>query len=132
MKYLIFGVIVFLVIVWWIRFAPSNPDRWHRVLEDPVDGILPIGVVRILEGRASQLDALENIIFDTPRTQKLKAADNGYTYVTRSALWGFPDYATVWTRGDDLIVYSRLRFGGGDMGINAKRVDAWIAALPTP
>lgn len=54
------------------------------------------------------------------------------TYITRSKFWGFPDYATIWVSGDDLIVYSRLRFGRGDMGVNKARVEDWLLQLAAP
>lgn len=132
MKYLVFVIVLILGAALWVRVAPSNPDRWHKELKTPIDQVLPGGVVRVLEGRSDQLSALRALMSETPRTKLLKETEAGYTFVTRSLLWGFPDYATVWTRGDDLVIYSRLRFGGGDMGVNAKRVDDWIAALPTP
>ena len=46
------------------------------------------------------------------------------TYVTRSALWGFPDYTTAIAQPDDrggtyLILHGRARYGASDLGVNA-------------
>ena len=51
------------------------------------------------------------------------------TYITRSAVFGFPDYTTVRQRGDELEIYGRLRMGYSDLGVNGKRIDRWLALL---
>ena len=51
------------------------------------------------------------------------------TWITRSRLFGFPDYTTAEVRSDGLYVWSRLRFGKGDMGVNAARLNGWALAL---
>ena len=118
----------------WVRVVPSDPARWNKALENPTDQARMGSVVRILSGRAMQMTELEAIIQSTPRTKLLAgSADEGqFTYITRTLFWGFPDYATVWVKDDDLIIYSRLRFGRGDYGVNKTRVDGWIEQLPSP
>ena len=66
-----------------------------------------------------------------PRTHVLAGGpDVGLTtYVTRSALWGFPDYTTIAQDGDAIVIRAHLRFGQSDMGVNAARVRSWVAAL---
>ncbi len=49
--------------------------------------------------------------------------------VTRSAVWGFPDYTTVEQRDGKLMIYARSRFGSSDLGVNGKRVAGWLDAL---
>ncbi len=61
------------------------------------------------------------------------------TYVQRSWLFGFPDYITVrfvpagsfedGTAGSTLVIFSRSRLGQSDLGVNEKRVTAWLAEL---
>lgn len=56
------------------------------------------------------------------------------TWVQRSALFGFPDYISVaFLPGDGtqstLAVFSRSRLGQSDLGVNEKRVTAWLSAL---
>jgi uncharacterized protein (DUF1499 family) len=57
-------------------------------------------------------------------------------YVARSAAFNFPDLVTVQvqtgsTDGSDLIIYSRSVYGESDLGVNRKRVNAWLADLQT-
>lgn len=134
MKFLIAFLVLIALAMIWIRVVPSDPARWNKSVSNPVDGVRDGSVLRILDGRAGQMAELERIMMMTPRTKHLagSVAEGQFTYVTRSLFWGFPDYATVWSEGEDLIIYSRLRFGGGDMGVNAKRVDGWIGQLTTP
>jgi uncharacterized protein (DUF1499 family) len=55
-------------------------------------------------------------------------------YVARSALLNFPDLVTAQvkpngTGGSALILYSRSVYGYGDLGVNRKRLTAWLAAI---
>ncbi|REC58451.1 DUF1499 domain-containing protein [Rhodosalinus sediminis] len=129
------GVLILLVaanFAAWVRFAPSDPARWHVAPEVTGDEDLTGGVKRRVAGAGPEaLRRFDAIARATPRTQVLagSVAEGMVTYVTRSALWGFPDYTTVAQEGDDLIIHGRLRFGTSDMGVNRARVDRWIAAL---
>lgn len=61
------------------------------------------------------------------------------TYVQRSAVFGFPDYISVrfvsagmsdiGAPSSTLVVFSRSRLGQSDLGVNGKRVNAWLDAL---
>lgn len=126
---LLASVIAFAI---WVRVAPSHPQRWHVALANPQDAEVLHGVVRVIASGEKHFVALDKIIRDTERTTHLAGTleEGIVTYVTRSKLWGFPDYATVWISGQDLIIHSRLRFGRGDMGVNRARVDDWLSKLP--
>jgi hypothetical protein len=55
-------------------------------------------------------------------------------YVVRSAVFNFPDLMTVQVsaEGTDtsrLVLYSRSVYGHSDLGVNRKRLDAWLVAL---
>jgi hypothetical protein len=57
-------------------------------------------------------------------------------YVARSAVFNFPDLITLQVSNAgpdhrDLILYSRSVYGHSDLGVNRKRVEAWLAALQT-
>jgi len=57
-------------------------------------------------------------------------------YVARSAVFNFPDLITtqVVAAGPDasaLVLYSRSVYGRSDLGVNRKRLRAWLAALNT-
>lgn len=116
----------------WVRFAPTDPARWHVAPQVNGDEDLKGGVKRRVQGAGPDaLRRFDAIARATPRTEVLAGSveDGMVTYVTRSAFWGFPDYTTVQQQGDDLLIHGRLRFGTSDMGVNRKRVDGWISAL---
>lgn len=112
----------------FIRLAPSDPARWHQMPESVTNRDLEGGAMRRIEGDLATLDA---IIRDTPRTRVLAGSpDQGMiTYVTRSRVFGFPDYTTVRQSDDMLEIYGRLRFGKSDLGVNAARIERWLDRL---
>ena len=62
------------------------------------------------------------------------ASDGFVTYVQRSAFFAFPDYVSVRFieadgGGSTLAVFSRSRYGKGDLGVNKKRVVRWLEQL---
>ena len=141
-------VIVLVLVVGlaaFVRLAPSDPARWHvdpasaepgpgRFVVKPAGGDTEGPLLDMPPGEA--LAALDGIARATPRTRVLAGSvDEGrITYLTRSALWGFPDYTTVAAvpaeGGARLLVYARLRFGQDDLGVNAARVRDWLDRLP--
>jgi uncharacterized protein (DUF1499 family) len=55
-------------------------------------------------------------------------------YVARSAVFNFPDLIMVQVVNEGpaasgLILYSRSVYGRSDLGVNRKRIEAWLAAL---
>jgi uncharacterized protein (DUF1499 family) len=121
----------------WVRLAPSDPARWHT---DPVLGASGPGShaarVTLPLPPADALAALDAVAMAEPRTVRLAGspADGRITWISRSRLWGFPDYITASAipdgTGATLVVHARLRFGTSDLGVNAARVTRWLAALP--
>lgn len=128
----------------YVRLAPSDPARWD--VSPSVSGWDQGGAwdeVVAMEGGASLrlstavgapdvlLARLDAIALATPRTQRLAGSVEAgrITWITRSALWGFPDYTTAEARPDGLYILSRLRFGRSDMGVNAARLKGWQASL---
>ena len=128
----------------WIRLVPSDPARWHV---DP--GMIAVTdcaqltttgtLARVSCLHRSEtvalLAALDGIALETPRTIRLAgSAETGrITWVTRSFLWGFPDYTTAQAvqtpEGTRLDIVARLRFGGYDRGVNGARLRVWLARL---
>lgn len=127
----------------WVRMAPSDPAVWHVdpdlvtergrynsfLMRDGADA----PALRLAAPPAEVAAQLEKIILATPRTTRL-AGDAGFaTYITRSALWGFPDYASVRVKPDGtgavVTVFARSRFGQGDFGVNHTRVEGWMRQL---
>lgn len=138
-KFLIgFGVLISLGWL-WIAAAPSDPGRWHR---DPLDGDstgrpneyriappdAPVFAVTPLD-LARRIDAIARA---EPHTRRLAGApENGLTtYLQRSAVMKFPDYISVRVveheDGATVAIWSRSRFGYGDLGVNEARVVRWL------
>ncbi len=126
----------------YIRLASSDPADWHVdpiAAPDPgAGGVLmkpgPDARTWPAEPRAL-LAAFDRIALAAPRTMRLAGSPGtGHvTYIARSKWLGFPDYVSVRAvpaeGGAQLAVYSRLRFGQGDMGVNAARLDRWLGEL---
>jgi uncharacterized protein (DUF1499 family) len=87
--------------------------------------------MRVIASEPNTLERLDVIIRATPRTHVLAGTPESgmITYVTRSAVFGFPDYTTLRRAGDQLEIYGRLRFGKSDLGVNATRIDGWLMRL---
>jgi hypothetical protein len=143
MRRMIFWVLLIVVAVpmAYVRFAPSDPARFNRFAK-PVDTATELreaGYVwrKVLDTDGQEdLQALADIAAATPRTQRLAGSveERQITYITRSKVFGFPDYATLGIyetpKGDRFLeVFARSRFGSSDLGVNAKRVKGWLAAL---
>lgn len=127
---LILGLVLLgiVALLGFVRLAPSDPMRWHQMPDNVTDRDLEGGAMREVEGDLAALDA---IIRATPRTEVLAGdvARGMITYVTRSRVFGFPDYTTVRQAGARLEIYGRLRFGRSDLGVNAARIDGWLERL---
>ncbi|MEX0284032.1 MAG: DUF1499 domain-containing protein [Paracoccaceae bacterium] len=128
---LILVLLVVVVAMVGIRLAPSDPRAWHVVPEGDEDKSFKGGVIRVAKTGPDGLAKLDSVARATPRTTVLAGSvDEGHiTYVTRSAVWGFPDYTTVKQDGDTLRLFARLRFGRSDLGVNGRRADQWLAAI---
>ena len=121
----------------YVRLAPSDSGHWHvaPVAEGPAGEVVAgegWASLRLETGAARDLLArLDAIALATPRTTRIAGSpeEGRITWITRSALWGFPDFTTAEARADGLHIQARLRFGRGDMGVNAARLRAWQAAL---
>jgi uncharacterized protein (DUF1499 family) len=122
----------------FVRLAPSDPARWNT---DPAAGAAGanshVAKVFVPLPPAEALAAFDAAAMSEPRTRRLAgtAAEGRITYVSRSALWGFPDYTTVaaipYGDGTSLVIHARARFGHSDLGVNAARTARWVAALPS-
>lgn len=123
----------------WVRLAPHEAARFHRA-----GPALPLGnhaspggfhAVRPWAAFAgtpqTALARVEEVIRATPRTPRLAGSptEGHFSYVTRSALWGFPDTTNVWIEGEALHISGHLRFGQSDLGVNRARIEGWLSAL---
>lgn len=139
------GLLVLIVLGFglYVRLAPSDPARWHVAPSPatPADCSVQQGTgdartTCTRPGGAAQLLArLDEIAMATPRTTRLAGSpeEGRITWITRSALWGFPDYTTAEAAPDGtgtrLTLHARLRFGSSDMGVNAARLRDWLSRL---
>jgi uncharacterized protein (DUF1499 family) len=142
--YLALGILAAMVaFALYVRLAPSDPGRWHvaPVAEGPAGEVVVAGLNRATlrlgpeaGGPADLLARLDAVALATPRTTRLAGSveDGRITWITRSALWGFPDYTSAEVQADGLHIEARSRFGQGDWGVNAARLRDWIAALLSP
>lgn len=139
-----FVVLAALALVAYVRLAPANPAIWNG---SPASSLWAAGAgwdrVKPLEGGAvlrlssengtpqDLMQRIDAIAAATPRTVRFAGTpeDARMTWMTRSALWGFPDFTTAEVRADGLYIYARLRFGSSDLGVNAARLNAWLAEL---
>jgi uncharacterized protein (DUF1499 family) len=80
--------------------------------------------------------AVEAVAVEQPRTYPAAAFANErqVDYVARSAVFNFPDLITVQVAaappdGSTLVLWSRSVYGESDLGVNRKRVAAWLSAV---
>ena len=74
-------------------------------------------------------DVVQNTVASWTIRSTGSGAAGHITYITRSAVFGFPDMTTVERRGNQIRMYARLRFGASDLGVNRKRLERVIATL---
>jgi uncharacterized protein (DUF1499 family) len=144
----VYGLILLAVLALgigtYVRLAPSDANALH-VDPGTVTSANPRNSWLVAEGGNAPpvLLALPpetvamriaDIAANTPRTYLLAGDGLQTTWITRSALMGFPDYTSVWIApapggGSQITIYARSRFGDGDLGVNRARVDAWLGQL---
>lgn len=136
-------VLIFLGLGLFVRLAPSDPARWHVAPEPAASADCSVvqgegdarATCTLSMAPAEALSQLDAIAMATARTTRLAGSpDEGrITWITRSALWGFPDYTTAEAvpdaTGSRLTVHARLRFGRSDLGVNAARLRDWLPRL---
>ncbi|MFY0691178.1 MAG: DUF1499 domain-containing protein [Paracoccaceae bacterium] len=140
---LIAGLVALGGLMGFVRLAPLDPAQ---LTVDPETAQAPPGSGHFLLRAGGDMEPpvfamsardlgakLEQVILSTPRTSRLSGTleEGVASYVTRSALWGFPDIASVRVidTGDGRATFnilSRARFGGYDWGMNEARVRGWI------
>ena len=100
----------------------AHPGAHVTVPPLPVDAATAWGVLRTLGGRFPRT----TLMAEWPERRQAQ-------WVQRSALLRFPDLINAELRpgpaGCGLFLYSRSLFGWSDLGVNRRRVAAWLAAL---
>ena len=121
----------------YVRLAPDVVARWHQPLEWMPTAAGTATDPCAARARAPRADCraglarLAEVAEASPRVRLLAGSvDEGrMTWVVRSAFWGFPDYVTAEAGPGGLRVWSRLRFGRSDLGVNQARLENWLARL---
>ncbi|UEM01441.1 DUF1499 domain-containing protein [Skermanella rosea] len=111
------------------QYLVAPPGTTPRAEPDAGSPVFPVPPERLR-------DAMIAVVEEAPRTTLLERSSDGMRMllVQRSALLRFPDYVDVailpaGEGGSTVAVYSRSRFGYSDMGVNRRRVEAWLADL---
>lgn len=115
---------------------PSTPNTF---LAGP-QGMTPAPdlVTAVKPRPAAALYKAARAVFERqPRTFVAASFPDQYQvhYVVRSALMNFPDLVTVQVtsagaESSTIAIWSRSVYGQSDLGVNKKRVEAWLALLP--
>lgn len=115
----------------YIRLAPHDAERWYRPIAENSDADFKTGAVRVVDASPDTLARADRYMRALPRTRVLAGSveEGRVTYITRSLIFGFPDYTTIETVDGKLRAYARLRFGKSDMGVNRQRLEGLLAAL---
>ncbi len=125
-----------------IEFATlKTADRpnWYLVCPDGYCAAVPYRVSPIFPEPARALrDRWMRLLDGEPRITRVRAIEPQlqYDFVQRSLVFRFPDTITVRfiSLGEEqstLAIYSRSHYGYRDLGVNKRRVEAWLAALTT-
>ncbi|WP_417242653.1 DUF1499 domain-containing protein [Celeribacter sp.] len=129
-------VAIFVALQAYIRLAPVDAARWDVdpfAAPDPGEG----GDKCLIDTAMTPQEALgrlAQVAQATARTRLVAGSVEAgrMTYMTRSKLWGFPDFTTIEARavptGAQVAILARLRFGKSDLDVNATRVATWRAA----
>lgn len=115
---------------------PSSPNTYYvapqSMVEDKVDLEAPVYAAPA----AVMAKAFETFVLTQPNTSYVagSADELWMTFVQRTPTLKMPDYITVkfidLEGGTSTIaLYSRSRFGYGDMGVNKARVELWLQSL---
>ncbi|MCC5969863.1 MAG: DUF1499 domain-containing protein [Pararhodobacter sp.] len=134
---LLAGLILLLALglALYIRFAPSDPARWHGDPESIPDPRTP-NFARLVLDIALPGDTVHGRITAQARREgavPLAGDPALMTWVARTRLMKFPDYVTIrldeTAQGTRVTALSRSRFGHGDHGVNAARLQRWIGRM---
>ncbi|MXU65703.1 DUF1499 domain-containing protein [Oceanomicrobium pacificus] len=137
-----------------IQFAESDPAVWHvdpltaspqptpngyRVASPELAAHQPDQIAPVYGAPAAVImQALDDYILAQSNTERLagSVAENWATYIQRTPTLKFPDYISIKVIPIDentatVAIFSRSRFGHGDMGVNEARVKTWLESIST-
>ena len=116
----------------YVRYAPSDPARWHVDPLTVVDPSTP-NFARVDRVVAMPPEAVAAAIAERARIEGavLLAGDADFgTWIARTPVMGYPDYVSIRLlpegQGTRIVAFSRARFGVGDRGVNRARLRRWL------
>lgn len=122
-----------LALALYVRFAPSDPVRWHVDPQSATDPTTPNfhRVDRVVAAPPSEVAARiaaragiegARLLAGDPATHA--------TWIARTPLMRYPDYVSIRLipegEGTRIVAFSRARFGSGDQGVNRARLRRWL------
>lgn len=126
----------------YVRFSAHDTALVHvmpptgATTDSPVINEGSASFLYLSENKPESLwDNISSVVLSTPRTQKIAGSEKSgmITYVTRTRVFGFPDYTTILVSQNaektQVRMFGRLRFGRSDFGVNAARLKGWVLAL---
>ncbi len=148
-----FAAIILIVVAAavYFRSASDDPAIWHvdplttertgkpndYLVAPEVDTAVPANRTTRTHAIAPRelMFLFHSVAMNAPRTKVVAGSvdELWVTYAQRSSIWGFPDYISARAvpvgDGSAMAVWSRARFGYGDMGVNETRVELWLAQI---
>lgn len=135
-------ILVAILGLGWIRFAPTDIDAFHvdpAVANDPGPRgykVIGLDAPRFQGDPDAVLGALIRVARAEPRVRRLDGSvDEGMlTFVARTKWMGFRDYITFKAVAEGsqtkLAAISRSRYEfGSDWGVNRERLERWFAEI---
>jgi uncharacterized protein (DUF1499 family) len=115
---------------------PASPNTYYVAPQAMVEAAVDMEAPTYAAPAAIMAKAFDDFVLTQPNTILLARSDDGTwaTYVQRTPSLKMPDYISVkfidLEGGRSTIaIYSRSRFGYGDMGVNKARISVWLQSL---
>ncbi|SFH22132.1 Protein of unknown function [Palleronia marisminoris] len=114
----------------WVRNISVPVARYHErfeVLQE--DRLSQGGFVAVRPTDDEGFARLVEVIATSPRTTSLagRVEEGHVSFVTRTRVMGFPDVTNVTRTERGLAIRGHLVVGKGDMGVNRRRIEGWLA-----
>ncbi len=129
---IVWGIVALVALgLIFIRVAPSDTARWHVDVPFDTAKNMKSGAARVIEGDTETLQAVVSAAQITGARVLAGSVEDGHITLIARTMWiGFPDYITLQRKGDQIVIWGRLRFGlSSDLGVNGKRIDGWLRSL---
>ena len=115
---------------------PITPNTYYVAPQGMVEAKTDLGAPIYSAPAAIMAKAFDDFVLTQSNTIRLAGSvEEGWlTYVQRTPVMRMPDYISIKfidfdDGGSTIAIYSRSRFGHGDMGVNKARVDLWLQSL---